>query len=90
MTLTTPPRQPIEWKLERLTVKDVIEIIHWYNSNDIAGSIAKLMIIARACTDEPLPLSNALTTVKEFVDAVYEYQFAIARADYERIKDKPP
>jgi hypothetical protein len=85
-----PQTTPINWKLERLTVKDVIEIIHWYNDTDIKGSIAKLLIIARQCTDDPLPMSSVLTTVKEFVDAVYEYQYAIARAEYERIKDKPP
>jgi hypothetical protein len=82
----TTQHTPIKWRMERLTVKDVIEIIHWYNDTDIKGSVAKLLIIARQCTDEPLPMSSVLGIVKEFVDAVYEYQYAIARADYERIK----
>lgn len=82
---------PIKWQLQRLTVKDYIEIIHWYNDTDIKGSIAKLLIIARGCTDEPLPLTSVLDTVKDFVDAVYDYQLEIAQNEYERlIKGEPP
>lgn len=76
----------IEWKLNRLTVKDYIDIVHWYNSNDIPGSLAKLMIIAQSCTDTPLSLAHYGETLKLFIDAITDYQFELAKNEFERIK----
>jgi hypothetical protein len=80
----------IEWRLDRLTVKDYIDIVHWYNSTDIPSSLAKLMIIARSCTDDPLPMGQTMSILQSFIEEVTEYQLKIAKAEYERIKDKPP
>jgi hypothetical protein len=88
MTPPTPLQPPIEWKLDDLTVKDFIDISNWYNSTDIPGSLASLMITAQSCTDTPLSLSTWGATLKSFIDAVTEYQHAKAKAKYERRRNR--